>query len=252
MPVQRAECCHHGGGMVFDKATGDLWLAIGDNTNPFASDGYAPIDERAGRDSWDAQRSSANTNDLRGKLLRIHPESDGTYTVPNGQPVPAGHGQDQPEIYGMGFRNPFRIGIDPKTHNPLVADYGPDAGSASATAGPENTVEWNLISKPGFYGWPYCVGNNMPYIDFDFATNTSGPAYNCAAPMNDSPNNTGLTNLPAVKAADGLLPLRRRPRVPRAGRRRRARWPGPLYRFDPAVVSDRKWPAYWDGKAVLR
>nr|WP_152992321.1 ThuA domain-containing protein [Nonomuraea pusilla] len=250
VPVQRAECCHHGGGMLMDHKTGDLWIATGDNTNPFASDGYTPIDERSGRASWDAQRTSGNTNDLSGKLLRIHPEADGTYSVPAGNLFAAGTEKTRPEIYGMGFRNPFRIGLDPKTGYPMVADYGPDAGSASATRGPQNTVEWNLITKPGNYGWPYCVGNNSPYIDYDFASKTSGSAFNCAAPVNDSPNNTGLTNLPAAIPAtvwyhystdaqnfpelNGGAPMA-----------------GPVYRYDPNLQSDVKWPGYWDGKAIF-
>ncbi|WP_248960639.1 ThuA domain-containing protein [Sphaerisporangium perillae] len=250
VPVQRAECCHHGGGMVFDKATGDLWLANGDNTNPFASDGYTPIDERAGRDVWDAQGSAANSNDLRGKVLRIHPQPDGTYTIPAGNLFPPGTAKTRPEIYGMGFRNPFRIGIDPKTHKLLVANYGPDAGQPSATRGPENTVEWDILNGPGFYGWPYCVGNNKPYIDFDFATNTSKQAFDCAAPKNDSPNNTGITDLPAAKAATVYYHYAADPAFPELGGGG-APMAGPAYRYDPALVSDRKWPAYWDGKAVF-
>ncbi|WP_433347573.1 ThuA domain-containing protein [Microtetraspora malaysiensis] len=250
VPVQRAECCHHGGGMLMDHKTGDLWIATGDNTNPFASDGYTPVDERSGRASWDAQRTSGNTNDLSGKLLRIHPEADGTYSVPVGNLFAPGTAKTRPEIYGMGFRNPFRIGLDPKTGYPLVADYGPDAGSASATRGPQNTVEWNLITKPGNYGWPYCIGNNSAYIDYDFATKTSGSAFNCAAPVNDSPNNTGLTTLPAAIPAtvwyhyntdaqnfpelNGGAPMA-----------------GPVYRYDANLQSDVKWPAYWDGKAIF-
>jgi cytochrome c len=144
---------------------------------------------------WDAQRTSGNTDDLSGKLLRIHPEPDGTYTVPAGNLFPPGTDKTRPEIYAMGLRNPFRIGLDPETGHVMVADYGPDAASASATRGPENTVEWNLVDKPGNYGWPYCIGNK-PYVDFDFATRTSGSAFDCAAPVNDSPNNTGLTTLP--------------------------------------------------------
>ncbi|MDH2425271.1 ThuA domain-containing protein [Sphaerisporangium sp. TRM90804] len=250
VPVQRAECCHHGGGMVFDKATGDLWLALGDNTNPFASDGFTPIDERTGRESWDAQRTSANSNDLRGKVLRIHPETDGTYTVPAGNLYPAGTAGTRPEIYGMGFRNPFRIGIDPKTHKLLVADYGPDAGTPNPNRGPENTVEWNILNAPGFYGWPYCVGNNKPYIDYDFATSASKQAFNCAAPKNDSPNNTGTADLPAAKAATVYYHYSPDPAFPELGGGG-APMAGPAYRFDPELESDRKWPAYWDGKAVF-
>ncbi|MGB3800348.1 MAG: ThuA domain-containing protein, partial [Lewinella sp.] len=68
--VQRQECCHTGGSIDFD-AEGNLYLSTGDNTNPHVSSGYSPSDERPGRGPWDAQKSSANTNDLRGKILRI-------------------------------------------------------------------------------------------------------------------------------------------------------------------------------------
>ncbi len=93
--TQRNTCCHAGGSIVFDSA-GNLYLATGDNTNPFESGNYTPIDERPGRQDFDAQRTSGNTNDLRGKVIRIHPEADGTYTVPSGNLFPAGHGQDPP------------------------------------------------------------------------------------------------------------------------------------------------------------
>src|SRR5206468_9303455 len=74
IPTQRLQCCHTGGSIAFD-AQGNLYVSTGDNSNPFAS-GYAPIDERPGRMPWAAQKSSANTNDLRGKIIRIHPEPD--------------------------------------------------------------------------------------------------------------------------------------------------------------------------------
>jgi PKD repeat protein/type 1 glutamine amidotransferase len=250
VPVQRAECCHHGGGMLTDHKTGDLWLATGDNTNPFASDGYSPIDEQPGRASWDAQRTSGNTNDLSGKLLRIHPEADGTYSVPTGNLFAPGTAKTKREIYAMGFRNPFRIGLDPKTGYPMVADYGPDAGSASATRGPQNTVEWNLVSKPGNYGWPYCTGNNSPYIDYNFATKTSGSAFNCAAPVNNSPNNTGLTDLPpAIPATVWYHYQTDAQNFPELNGG--APMGGPVYRYDANLSSDVKWPAYWDGKAIF-
>ena len=117
VPVQRAECCHHGGSMVFDKKTGDLFLATGDNSNPFASDGFAPLDQGAGRAYWDSERTAGNTNSLSGKLLRVHPETDGSYTVPTGNLFAAGTDKTRPEVYGMGFRNPFRINIDPEDRN---------------------------------------------------------------------------------------------------------------------------------------
>ncbi|MEV5559350.1 ThuA domain-containing protein [Nonomuraea wenchangensis] len=250
VPVQRAECCHHGGGMVIDPKTGDLWLGTGDNTNPFASDGYTPIDEQSGRSSWDAQRSAGNTNSLSGKLLRIHPEDDGTYTIPSGNLFAPGTAKTKPEIYGMGFRNPFRMGLDPKTGHIMLGEYGPDANSASATRGPQNTVEWNIVSEPGNYGWPYCVGDNTPYVDFNFATRQSGSAFNCAAPVNDSPNNDGLTSLPPVIPATVWYHYAADPQhFPEL--RGGAPMGGPVYRDDPDLQSDVKWPAYWDGKALF-
>lgn len=76
------------GHLLFDK-DGHLWLTVGDNTSPYGSDSYSPIDERPGRyPGYDAQSTSANTNDLRGKILRIKPEPNGTYSIPSGNLFP--------------------------------------------------------------------------------------------------------------------------------------------------------------------
>ena len=83
VPVKRDGCCHTGGSIAWDRK-GNLYLSAGDDTNPFNSDGFAPIDGRPGRRGWDARATSSNTNDLRGKIMRIHPEADGTYTIPEG------------------------------------------------------------------------------------------------------------------------------------------------------------------------
>ena len=87
---QRQECCHTGGSLEWG-ADGDLYISTGDNTNPFAH-GFNPTDERPGRQIWDAQRTSANTNNPNGKILRIRPIPNATgapgigttYTIPSG------------------------------------------------------------------------------------------------------------------------------------------------------------------------
>ncbi|WP_324650821.1 ThuA domain-containing protein [Georgenia sp. H159] len=251
VPVQREECCHAGGALEFD-GEGNLYIATGDNTNPFASGGYSPIDERDGRSAWDAQRTSANTNDLRGKVLRITPQDDGTYTIPEGNLFAPGTELTKPEIFGMGFRNPFKIGIDPRTDTLLVADYGPDAGTADPDRGPAAIVEWNALTEPGNYGWPLCVGDNEPYVEYDFATETSGDPYDCAnGPTNNSPNNTGLTTLPpAVPATVWYQNNGQRSNAPEIGNGG-APMAGGVYVYDEALASDRKWPAYFDGKAAF-
>ena len=100
----------------------------------------------------------------------------------------------------MGFRNPFRITVDPNTGQVLMGDYGPDASATNPNRGPQGSVEYNIVT-PGNYGWPYCIRDNVPYNDYNFATGASGPKFDCAAPVNNSPNNTGLTNLPPAKPA---------------------------------------------------
>lgn len=96
----------------------------------------------------------------------------------------------------MGFRNPFRFSVDKQTGIVYVGDYGPDAGAADPARGPAGQVEFARVTGPGNFGWPYCTGDNDAYVDYDFATGTSGAAFDCAAPKNNSPHNTGLTDLP--------------------------------------------------------
>ena len=98
---QRAQCCHSSGSLAF-APDGSLYISTGDNTNPFDSGGFAPIDERLGREAWDAQRSSANTNNANGKILHIVPKPDAAGGArdrddvrdPGRQPVP---GRDRPD-----------------------------------------------------------------------------------------------------------------------------------------------------------
>ncbi|MCP2163507.1 PKD domain-containing protein [Goodfellowiella coeruleoviolacea] len=247
VPTQRDLCCHVGGDIDFDSK-GNLLLSTGDNTNSWASDGYTPIDERPGRAPFDAQKSSANTNDLRGKLIRITVRDDGSYTIPEGNLFPPGTAGTRPEIYYMGLRNPFRFTVDKKTDWVWMGVVGPDASEDNPDRGPRQYEELLLITKPGNSGWPYCIGDNIPYNDFDFATNTPGPKFDCANLVNDSPNNTGLTNLPPAD-----LPLIWYPYdcfdtfpqidCPGGG----TAMGGPVYRYDPDLVSDTKFPPEFDG-----
>ncbi|GAA3297080.1 ThuA domain-containing protein [Streptomyces cinereospinus] len=237
----------HTGGYITFGPNGNLYIGTGDDIEPFRSDGYAPIDERPGRANNDVQATSANTNDLRGKILRIHPESNGTYTVPAGNMFAPGTARTRPEIYAMGFRNPFRFSVDSEDGTLYAADYGPDAGSDNPNRGPAATVEWNVIKSPGFYGWPYCIGNNIPYRDYNFATGQSGPNFNCGSPVNNSPNNTGLTNLPAARSADVWYGAGANGnRFPEMGNGGNAPAAFPVYEYDPDNPSETKFPAYFD------
>ncbi|MDG9685978.1 ThuA domain-containing protein [Streptomyces sp. DH18] len=242
--TSRGTCCHVGGDIDFD-AEGNLYLSTGDDTNPFASDGFTPIDERPDRNpAFDARRTSGNTNDLRGKILRIKVAEDGSYTVPEGNLFAPGTDKTRPEIYAMGFRNPFRFSVDQATGTVYVGDYGPDAGAADPKRGPAGKVEFAKVTKAANFGWPFCVGDNEPYIDYDFATKASGAAFDCAAPKNESPHNTGLVDLPPAQAAwipyDGGS-------VPEFGTGSESPMGGPVYRYVADLDSPVKFPEAYDG-----
>ncbi|MEV7344573.1 PQQ-dependent sugar dehydrogenase [Streptomyces sp. NPDC093544] len=242
--ASRGICCHVGGDIDFDAA-GNLYLSTGDDSNPFQSQGFSPLDERADRNpAFDAQRSAGNTNDLRGKILRVKVNADGSYSIPDGNLFAPGTDKTRPEIYAMGFRNPFRFSVDKATGILYVGEYGPDAGAADPARGPAGQVEFARVTAPGNFGWPYCTGDNDAYVDYDFATSTSGAAFDCAAPKNTSPNNTGLTDLPPAQAAwipyDGAS-------VPEFGDGSESPMGGPVYHYDASLDSPVKFPEAYDG-----
>ncbi|SOE19995.1 cytochrome c [Spirosomataceae bacterium TFI 002] len=246
-PAKRVECCHTGGSIDWDNK-GNLFLSTGDDTNPFASDGYAPIDFSPNRAGWDALRTSGNTNDLRGKILRITPTKDGSYTIPSGNLFPVGMEKTKPEIFVMGCRNPYRIAVDKKTNYLYWGDVGPDAGKAKADRGPDGQVEFNQARVAGNYGWPLFTGDNDAYNAYNFETKESGPKFDPAKPINNSPNNTGLrelppANIPLVWYGYGVsdqFPLLEKGGANPMG--------GPVYYSDMVSNNPRKLPSYVDGK----
>ncbi|MCK8492250.1 ThuA domain-containing protein [Spirosoma sp. RP8] len=249
VPGEFEASAHHGGSLAWDK-DGNLFLSTGDNTNPFPSNGYAPIDERPDHLTLDAQRSAANTNDLRGKVLRIHPQADGTYTIPDGNLFPKGTDQTLPEIYTMGLRNPYRIAVNPKTSVLYWGEIGPDAGKDS-TIGPRGYDEFNQAKKPGNYGWPLFIGNSQPYPDLNFATNEAGPKFDPKAPVNSSPNNTGMKNLPPTNSAMIWYPYAASKEFPELGLGGRSAMAGEFYTYDKNSSSKTKFPEYYDGALFI-
>jgi cytochrome c len=282
IPTQRDECCHVGGSLGFDGA-GNLYVAIGDNTNPFDSDGFSPHDERPGRSAWDSQKSSANMNDLRGGISRIHPEPDGTYTIPKGNLFPPGTPGTRPEVYVKGTRNGYRLSVDPRTGILYWGDVGPDAGGFDQKRGPGGFDAVMQAKKPGFFGWPYSRGDNKPYarIDFDArakyssdkskyekaaknAREKGGPLpadlkkpvsytaadpvfFDPAKPVNTSPNNTGIKELPPTQPAFIWYPGGLSTRFPVVnGGGGRTAMAGPVYYYDEKLKSPHKLPKEFD------
>ncbi len=242
---QRRECCHHAGTVEFGP-DGCLYWSAGDNTFPHGdSGGYAPIDERPDMFPRDAQKSAGNTNDLRGKINRIRVKPDGTYEIPEGNLFPPGTSKTRPEIYVMGCRNPWRFSIDEKTGYLYYGDVGPDAGDDSPR-GSRGYDELNQVRKAGFFGWPYFIGANFPYHDYDFAKKEIGPLFDPAHPFNDSPNNTGLRDLPPAQPAWIYWPYRKPKDFTMLGEGGRTACGGPVFHWRDEFAKTDGFPREFD------
>ncbi len=245
IPTQREQCCHSAGSLDFD-AEGNLYAATGDNTHPGESDGFTPVDERDGRGPWNALKSAANANDLRGKILRVHPEPDGTATIPKGNLFPPGTPNTRPEIYVMGNRNPWRIAVDRRSGFLYWGEVGPDAGGPDEQRGPAGFDEINQARAAGNFGWPLVIADNKPYRRHDFASRTNGEAWDPLKPLNESRHNTGPKELPPAQPAFIWYPYSASTRFPAVKDGGRTACAGPVYHFDETLVSPTKLPREFD------
>ncbi|MDB5047129.1 MAG: secreted glycosyl hydrolase [Fibrobacteres bacterium] len=211
---------HPGGAMQFDDK-GDLWITVG---NDYKDGSDYPL------------YSSPNTNDLRGKILRIHPTSDGKYTVPEGNLFKAGTANTRPEIYIMGNRNPYTLSLDPVRKWIVWGDVGPDNknfdGADMNVGGPEKTEEYDLAKAPGNYGYPFFAG--------DFATK---PGTNAAAPTMPAGYGwegaqPGMTTLPPAVS-------------PIYAYKKACAITGPIYRYDGDLNSSIKFPPHFTRKWLV-
>ena len=133
------------------------------------------------RPSADARRGALNTNDLRGKILRVKVKdgdiaaseankadfgSGGAYAIPAGNLFPLVAGAPQAktraEVYAMGFRNPFRIQVD-ENEVAYVSDYSPDSRPNVRGRGPAGTGRYEIVRKPANYGWPVCYKRDLGF-----------------------------------------------------------------------------------------
>ena len=236
---------HMGGGMTWDAA-GNLYLTTGDNSQATQ---YNPVHWTAeGGKAQDAQRTAANSNDLRGKILRMHPEPNGTYTIPAGNLFPPGTPKTRAEIYTMGNRNPWRVTIDSKTGFLHWGEIGPDAGTDSAGIGPRGYDELNVAASAGNYGWPFFIGYNSAYNTVDYGPpKTFGPPMDPEHPVNRSPNNSGIQDLPPARASLLAYPYGVSGEWPLLGSGGRCAVGGPIFRAS-NFSGPRRFPDYYEGK----
>ena len=118
---------NHNGGSIAFGPDGRLYVGLGDGGSR-----NDPHDNGQQLGTW------------LGKILRIdvdHPDPGRPYGVPADNPFVATPGA-RPEIYALGFRNPWQITFDQATGRLWVADVGQDLWE-----------EIDVVEKGGNYGW---------------------------------------------------------------------------------------------------
>ncbi len=221
--TNRGACCHVAGEIRFDSK-GNLLMTTGDDSPAGGgnSGGFSPMNDELtvpptascpapcyNAPYVDSRRSAGNTNDLRGKLLRIHVQPDGSYTIPAGNLFPPGTAKTRPEIYAMGFRNPFRLNLD-QNDVAYVTDYSPDSRTPQVFRGPPGVGRMEIVRHAANYGWPQCASPTLPYYRWNFAESKPlddpPQPFECGNPNHGPENiarlNTGLTVEPPLTAPD--------------------------------------------------
>ncbi len=230
VPSQLETCCHQGGCLEFGPDGDHLYITTGDDShnvaNPDEEANWSMTDERdetitiEDEDEItegferppavaDAQRTSGNTADRRGKVLRICLNEDGSYSIPDGnlkqrweEQTGETYDDDEflPEIYVMGLRNPYKIHVDEHTGHLFIGDYGNDAPEWDPALGTVGQATYHLFCGPGNAGHPFFKGY-YPNRQYDFETGESGQPFWIDNLRNRSRNNTGIENIPNVTAA---------------------------------------------------
>jgi glucose/arabinose dehydrogenase len=217
---------HSAGDIQFD-AYDDLWLSVGDNGQ--------------------TETGPGNTADLRGNILRIHPdESDKGYGVPKGnfaetfaaywkaqgKPDLAAQYADpakvKPEIYVKGNRNPYTITLDPVRRWLTWGDVGPDQQRVSE--------EHNIVKQPFYTGWPYFAGEEDMAGQNPYGTPIPAGSTR-AAPMNKNAA-AGVAQLPPNHE-------------PIFARQQGCAMTGPIFRYDGSIANAGQFPPQFNRKWLI-
>ncbi|MCB0851155.1 MAG: c-type cytochrome, partial [Bacteroidetes bacterium] len=116
---------------------------------------------------------------------------------------------------------------------------------------PRGYDEFNQAKGPGFFGWPYFIGDNKPYSDFDHTNDSLGSPFDPENVVNTSANNTGLTELPKPQKAFLWYPYSYSEEFPLMGSSGRSATGGPVFHQADFAKSDKRFPAYYEGKWLM-
>jgi uncharacterized repeat protein (TIGR01451 family) len=151
--IDQPQTNHNGGDLHFGP-DGYLYLGMGDGGNgDDVGDGHAP------------EGNGQAPGTLLGKMLRINVRGVPTYTIPPTNPFTQTAGY-RPEIWSLGWRNPWRFSFDRGTGDMYVGDVGQNCWEE---------ISYEPAGSPGGknYGWRHEEG---------FRQFVPGGASNCNRP----------------------------------------------------------------------
>ena len=184
-----ADCCHTGCGRP--GRARHLYLAAG--TTPSTS--CSTLRPTTARPRQLVRQASRPTHDLAADPP-LHPQPDGHHHSGRNLFRPA---LRTVRIYAMGCAILARLARF-EDRWLYWGDVGPDASQDTAN-GPRGYDEHNQARGPGFFGWPYFVGENLAYPYYDFVKDQPLEKKDPNKPINTSVNNTGLRELPPAQPA---------------------------------------------------
>ncbi len=132
------------------------WASDGHNgaAVAFGLDGMLYVTSGDGTSDSDTNVTGQGLDHLLAKVLRIdvdHPEQGRQYSVPADNPFVDQPGV-RPETWAYGFRNPWRIAVDPRNGNVWVGNNGQDLWEQAY-----------LVERGANYGWSVYEGSHLFY-----------------------------------------------------------------------------------------
>ncbi|KAI4998573.1 hypothetical protein ZWY2020_053915 [Hordeum vulgare] len=180
---------HHAGQILFGPTDGYLYFMMGDGGN-----------------KGDPFNFSQNKKSLLGKIMRLDIDNVqsqklignqslwGNYSIPKDNPF-AQDSDLQPEIWALGFRNPWRCSFDSERPSYFYcADVGQDAYE-----------EVDLISKGGNYGWRAYEGPYVYHPEWTPGGNTSLSSINAIFPAMGYNHSTVNKNVGSASITGGYV-----------------------------------------------
>lgn len=143
----------------------------------FGPDGYLYIGMGDGGSQGDPQNNGQNPDTLLGDILRIdvnHEANGLAYTIPPTNPF-LNDANYRPEIWAMGFRNPWRFSFDRLTGDLYITDVGQnqweEVNFQSANSPGGQNYGWNLLEATHCYQIANCdsSGFTLPVHEYSHA-----------------------------------------------------------------------------------